>query len=146
MPFEIGRTQILIGAGVLLVLLLITIPLFGSVNKKSLRAEVPTNVEAIRQAEIEYHSAFESYVSAEAAPRDALQVDSKSIPWEPSAGFRKIGWAPEQAEVRGSYAVNAKVDGFTVTGVCDVDDDQNQARFQANLLEEAHSVTDASVF
>ena len=146
MPFEIDRTKLLIGAGILLVILVITVPLFGSMNKKSLRAEVPTNVEAIRLAEIEYHGAFESYVSAAAAPRDPLHVDSKAVPWEATAGFDKLSWAPEQSEVRGSYSVNAKTDGFTVTGVCDVDDDQSQARYSATKDEEAHALTDASVF
>ncbi|MCB9677006.1 MAG: hypothetical protein H6737_17955 [Alphaproteobacteria bacterium] len=144
--FELDRTKMIIGAVVLLVGIVVLTVVFSGVNKKSLRAEVPTNVESIRQAEIEYHGAFESYVSAEAAPRDPLHVDSKAVAWKPSAGFEKLSWAPEQAEVRGSYSVNAKVDGFTVTGVCDVDDDQSQARFQATLDQEAHSLTDASVF
>ena len=146
MQFELDRTKIIIGAVVLVILLIVTVPLLGSFNKGSLRAEVPLNVDSIRQAEIEYHGAFESYVSASSAPRDPLKVDSKAVPWAPSAGFKKLSWAPEQTEVRGAYTVNAKADGFTVTGVCDVDDDQSQARFQATLADQARSLTDDSVF
>jgi hypothetical protein len=146
MPFEIGRTHIIIGAAVLLVILAITLPLLGSVNQKSLRAEVPKNVNQIREAEITYNEAFESYVSAEAAPRDPLKVDSIAVPWEPSAGFRKLSWSPEEAEVRGSYTVAARGDDFTVTGVCDVDDDKNLARFEATVATEAESKTDISIF
>lgn len=142
MPFEIGRTQIAIAAVVVLLLLLVTVPLMGSWNKKSLRAEVPTNVEAIRLSEIEYHGAFESYVSAEAAPRDPTTVDAKAVPWAPTDGFRRLSWEPKQAEVRGAYWVNASSAGFTVSGVCDIDEDQVQARYTATLEQSASALTD----
>lgn len=143
---ELDRTKILIGAAILLILLVVTVPLFGSMNKKSLRAEVPLNVDSIRMAEISYHSAFESYVSAKAAPREPLDVDSKAVPWAATDGFGKLSWEPEQTEVRGSYAVNAKRGGFTVMGVCDVDEDDKPARFQATLEEEGRALTDSDVY
>lgn len=146
MPFEIGRTQMGIGAAVLVVIIVVLVTLSGGWGQGALREEVPTNVEAIRLAEISHHDAFESYISAEASPRDALSVDAKAVPWVPSAGFRKLSWEPAQAEVRGSYSVNANAAGFTVTGVCDVDEDQVQARFTATLDAPAAAVTDGSVY
>lgn len=147
LPFEIGRTQIIaIGAAVLLVLVVVLATLSGGWGQGALREEVPTNVEAIRMSEIGYHGAFDSYVSATASPRDVLDVDAKAVPWVPSDGFKKLSWEPAQAEVRGSYSVNANAAGFTVTGVCDVDEDLVQARFTATLDEGAKAVTDESIY
>lgn len=142
----IGRTEVLIGVAVVAALALITVPLGVSWSKKSARNEVPLNVDAIRTAEIEYQSAFSEYVSAEAAPRPPHAVDTELVPWAPTDGFRKLSWAPEQAEVRGSYAVQADRDGFTITGACDVDGDGNRALFTATREQEAHMVSEANTY
>lgn len=142
----LGRTEILIGVAVVAVLALITVPLGVSMSKKSRRAEVPLNVDAIRTAEIEYQSAFSEYVPADAAPRAPHAVDADAVPWQPTDGFKRLSWAPEQDEVRGSYSVQATRDAFTVTGACDVDGDGNRAIFTATVEQGALMVSDGNVY
>ncbi|MCA9568067.1 MAG: hypothetical protein KC656_09505 [Myxococcales bacterium] len=133
--------------GVVVVVLFLGLATFvANTGGSARRDEVPMNVDLIRLAEIEYKSAFEEYVSADPAPRDPLAVDAKAVPWEGTRGFDKLSWKPEAAQVYGSYAVNAKADGFTVVGVCDTDGDQSQARFQATLGEEAKMLTPENVY
>jgi hypothetical protein len=146
MPFDFGRREMAIAAALVLLVVLISVPLGRSWSKRAMRDEVPTNVEAIRLSEIEYHGAFESYVSAASAPRDMLDVDSMAVPWTPTDGFQKLSWEPAQAEVRGSYSVNARSEGFTVIGVCDLDEDQVQARYTATLEASASAASEGSVY
>jgi hypothetical protein len=134
---EIGRTEILIGVAVVAVLALIAVPLGLNRAKNSKLSEVPMNVDLIRISEINYSEAFQSYVAATAAPREAHAVDDAFVKWEPTAGFKKLSWAPEAEEVRGSYQVRLTEGGFEVEGVCDVDGDGQRAIFKATQDEEA---------
>ena len=150
MPYRdrrgIGRTELIIGAAVVAVLLLIAIPLGLNMSKKSKRAEVRLNVDSIRTVELAHKEAFEEYVSAEVAPRAANTVNADAVPWVPSKGFIKLSWAPEQEKVRGAYGVVTTKDGFTVTGTCDVDGDGKKAVFQANSSTSAALKTDESIY
>ena len=143
----IGRTEIMIGVAVVVLLALIVGGLMMGSSSKSNRAEVPLNVDAIRTAEITYQEAFEDYVSASAAPRAATAVNEKPVAWNPTEGFKKLAWAPENEEaVYGSYQVVAKEDGFTVTGTCDVDGDGNRAVYTANAENNAQRDTPEDVY
>lgn len=142
----IGRTEILVGVAVVAVVVLISVPLGLNMSKKSRRAEVPLNVDAIRTAEIEYQSAFSEFVAADAAPRPPHAVNAEAVPWAPSEGFKRLSWAPEQEMVRGSYSVQADRNGFTVTGACDVDGDGNRAIFTATVEQSAQMVSDSNIY
>lgn len=143
---NIGRNEILIGVAVLAVAVLIVVPIFVSSNKSSRLDEIRTNVEAIRQAELQYKEAFGDYVSADAAPRAPHAVDPNPVPWAPTDGFRKLSWAPETETVVGSYQVQADKRGFKVIGACDVDGDGTRAVFEATHDEPAHAVTGSGVY
>lgn len=143
---ELDRNKWIIIVVVAVVLLIGLGTFLAGTGGSAMRDEVPVNVDLIRLAEIEYESAFEEFVSADAAPRDPLAVDATPVAWSPSRGFEKLSWKPAQAEVYGSYAVNAKADGFTVVGVCDVDADRTQARFHATKDAKAAMQTDESIF
>ena len=143
---EVGRTEILVALAIVAVLALITVPVIWSLSRKSRRDEVRANVEAIRQAEIDHMRAFNEYVSADAAPRPPHAVDAQSVPWTPTDGFQRLGWAPPESGVRGSYSVTASRDGFTVHGSCDVDGDGHRAQYEATDKESATLTTDASVY
>jgi Tfp pilus assembly protein PilE len=143
---EVGRTEILVAVAVLAVLTLIVVPVIWSFSRSSRRAEVPLNVEAIRLTELSYHKAFTEFLSADAAPRPPHAVDAEAVPWVPSDGFRRLGWAPADAEVRGSYSVTANKTGFVVHGACDVDGDGHRALYQADADHEAAATTDNGVY
>ena len=142
-----GRTEIIIGVAVLVVVALIAIPLLMSSSTKSRRDEVALYVDAIRTAEITQMDAFDEYVSAEPAPRAPTAVDANAVPWQPTAGFVKLAWAPVDTDaVYGSYAVVATSEGFTVTGVCDIDGDGERAVFEATADHNARMITADDVY
>jgi len=143
---NIGRNEILVGVAVLAVAILIVVPIFVSSNKSSRLDEIRENVEAIRQAELQYHDAFGSYVSADSAPRPQHAVDPNPVAWAPTEGFRKLSWAPGSDAVLGSYQVQADKQDFKVIGACDVDGDGTKAVFEATRDEPAHAVTPSGVY
>lgn len=143
---NIGRNEILIGVAVLAVAILILVPVLLSSSKSGRRDEVEALVNAIRQAEIDYHDAFGEYVSADAAPRPPHAVGPDPVPWAPTEGFRKLSWGPEAEEVYGSYQVQADKKGFKVIGSCDVDGDGQRAIFEATHEEPAKLVTGSGVY
>ena len=142
----IGRNEILIGVAVLAVGTMIVAPMVISSSKSNRVTELEVNVNAIRQAELQYHDAFGEYVSADFAPRAAYQVDPNPVPWVPSEGFRKLSWQPETDQVVGSYTVQAEGNGFKVTGTCDVDGDGERAIVEATHEVEAHAISPAGVY
>ncbi|MEQ1567960.1 MAG: hypothetical protein ABMA64_20140 [Myxococcota bacterium] len=143
---NIGRNEILIGVAALAVAALIVVPIVVSSSKSGRVSEVEQTVNAIRLAELQYHDAFNEYVSADPSPRPPHAVDPNPVPWSPTDGFRKLAWAPEHAEVIGSYQVQADKTGFKVIGACDVDGDGERAVFEATQDQEAHPVTGSGVY
>jgi type II secretory pathway pseudopilin PulG len=143
---EVGRTEILVALAIVAVLALITVPVIWSMSRKSRRDEVRENVDSIRKAEIEHMQAFNEYVSADAAPRAPHAVDAQSVPWVATDGFQRLGWAPAESSLRGSYSVTATRDGFTVHGSCDVDGDGHRALYEATDDEPTTLTTDAGVY
>ena len=143
----VGRTEVLIGAAVVVVLALIAVPIVMGTSRKSARAEVPLLVDEIRELELRYRSSFGEYVSAEPAPRLPHLVDAAPATWASNRGFDAIGFAPPEPEaVVGSYKVAATEAGFTVTGTCDVDGDGRRAVYVATEAEPARLITDAGVY
>ena len=143
---NIGRNEILVGVAILVVAVLIVVPIFVSSNKSSHLDEVLQNVEAIRQAELQYKEAFGDYVSADAAPRAPHLVNTTGVEWAGTEGFRKLSWAPAAATVLGSYQVQADKAGFKVVGTCDMDGDGTRATVEATAGEAAHVVSAAGIY
>jgi type II secretory pathway pseudopilin PulG len=144
---NVGRNElILIGAVVLAVALLVLVPYLWSSGKADKREQCRQQVEAIRQAEIQYQEAFGDFVGAEAAPRAPTEVGPEPVPWAATEGFRRLSWAPDVEEVYGSYQVAVTRDDFTVTGTCDVDGDGERAVFTATKDQEATATTGSSVY
>lgn len=143
---NIGRNEILIGVAVVGVAALILVPILVSSSKSGQLGEVEQTVNAIRLAELQYHEAFNEYVSADPAPRPQHAVDATPVPWTPTDGFRKLAWAPEHELVVGSYQVQADKNGFKVIGACDLDGDGKRAVFVATQDEEAHAISNSGVY
>jgi len=150
-PEAIGTREILIGAAVLVVLLVATIPLVGYVRDKSKRSEVPLLVESIRAAEMAQGTSFqlEGFISAEWAPRAPTTLDGNAVEWQGNEGFQRLGWSPETEGytwIRGTYRVAATRGGFTVTGKCDLDGDGNPAWYEATADKAATPRSDAGAY
>lgn len=142
----IGRTEVIAGIAIVAVVALVLIPLGVGASRKSRRAEVPLHVDAIKIALDTYHDAFDEYVGAEAAPRPMTAVDEQAVAWEPSPGFVKLAWAPEDEEVYGAYQIVATESGYTITGTSDVDGDGERAIFVADQDTPARMVTPEGVY
>jgi len=139
---ELEKNQLIIGATVVGVLILIAVPLAMNMQSSAGSGELPLNVEAIRTAEIEYRSAFSEYVAADAAPRSPHAVNDKPVEWKPSTGFSKLSWAPDETlEVYGAYWVEATKDSFTVHGASDLDGDGERAIWKATADAPAAATT-----
>lgn len=151
LPEAIGTREILIGVGVAVVLLVVTIPLLGYVSDQSKRSEAQLLVESIRAAELAQGRSFplEGFISADWAPRAPTDLDGGAVPWEPSEGFTRLGWSPEAEgydKVRCTYRVAASREDFTVTGRCDLDGDGRQAVFEASKDKPATQITEPGVY
>ncbi len=139
----VGRTEVIIGVVVVVVLAAVAIPLFMGGSEKSREAELPLYVESIRTAEIALEQIFGDYESAAAAPREATEVNATPIPWEASDGFNRLAWSPDNLDaVYGSYRVVLTDAGFNVIGTADVDGDGKRAEFTAS--EEAAAASSSN--
>ncbi len=145
----IGRTEWMIGGGVVGVLLLLAIP-FALSSSGSSRDEVPKIVEELRKFENVHHGAFDEYVSVESTPRLPHDLNGEAVPWVNTAGLDKIGFSLEQhlglTEVYGSYKIVATDKGFTVTGSSDLDGDGIRATFVATETESVRQTTPDDVY
>jgi hypothetical protein len=147
MAFEgIGRTEIGIGAGVVVLIAVIAGVVASSSGGGSVD-EVPRIVDAIRDAQLAHRDRYDELIATDWAPRPRYDADAQAVPWIATAGFDRLGWRPEPGETLvGTYRVTVDgKGGFVVTGVCDVDEDGRQAVYVATEEAPAQLTTDPSV-
>lgn len=144
----IGRKELLIGGGVVLVLALATIPFMTGPSTEGLRNEVPQYVNALRDKELQLHKALgEDFRAAAWAPRDPAKLSGEPVAWEGNRDFVKIGWEPaDTAKVYGTYTVTVADGGFIVKGSCDLDGDGRRATWVATQDEPAKRTSDPDVY
>ena len=131
--------ELMIVVAIIGILAAIAIPNFVTMQYKSKRSEVPTNLKGIKTAEIAYESNYDTFVTAAAypgTPSKTTQTWTKTA----SGGFATMGWAPD-GDVRGSYAVSTSNTDFTATGLSDVDGDSTQATYLATKSTNANAPT-----
>ncbi len=120
-------------------------------------AEMTTNINSIKTAQIQYESEYSMYVECEEYPKRSK--DEKAWDVSKSGGFAKGGmdmdtmedkplWKPE-GKVRGSYSVvtigNLGSD-FKITGVIDADGDGKFATYTATKSTKPTLVTDKAIY
>jgi hypothetical protein len=109
------------------------------------RAEIPSNVDGIKTAEIAYDAAFDTYVEI-STYKPSSSVGKTQKDWRTGTRFDTLGWGPD-GKVRGAYKVTSKgPTDFRVTGICDVDGDGSQAQFTATKSINTTMNTGASVY
>lgn len=130
-------TELMITVALVGVLAAIGITSWRDTQFRTLRAEIPPNVEAIRVAELAYFSTWDTFIDEPAwypgdLARDA--TDKQAVEW-PAVGtagnFDAIGWQPF-GKVRGRYSIpvgdNANLQ---VEGQSNVDGDTEVASYFA---------------
>lgn len=139
--------ELMIVVAIIGILAAIAIPNFVAMQLKAKRAEVPSNVDGIKTAELAYDAAFDGYVDASVSPRANGALDKTAVAWVTSTGFTSIGWSPD-GNVRGNYMVTTPTTtDIIVTGVCDVDDDNATADYSATTSVNATlDTTDSNTY
>ncbi len=111
---------------------LIAIPNFIEMQARAKRAEVPSNVDGIKTAELAYDAAFDEFVPTAPHPRRVQELTGDAVPWRNPTDFNTLGWSSD-GDVRGTYWVDVPPDGsdFTVHGAVDIDGDGTVAHYTA---------------
>ena len=137
--------ELMIVVAIIGILAAIAIPNFVAMQLKAKRAEVPSNVDGIKTAELAYDAAFDGYVQAANYP--GITTKSQN-PWVEgdATGFNTIGWKPD-GDVRGTYEVETpSTTDIIVTGICDVDDDESDANYTATTSINATLNSDPNIY
>ena len=98
--------ELMIVVAIIGILAAIAIPNFVAMQAKSKRGELPGNVNAIKQVEVTYNTAFDTYLDA--SPFPTTTPAKTAVAWDSaSAGtFTTMGFNPN-GNVRGQYQVSA---------------------------------------
>ncbi len=130
-------TELMITVALVGVLAAIGITSWRDTQFRTLRAEIPPNVEAIRVAELAYFATWDTFVEETVwYPGDlALDATDKlAVEWPEvgtAGGFDTIGWQPF-AKVRGRYSIPVGDEtSLQVEGTSNVDGDSEAASYFA---------------
>ena len=145
--------ELMIVVAIIGILAAIAIPNFVEMQYKAKRAEVPSNVKAIKEAEMAYEATEDQFLAI--AQNPASVPGKKATAWTTSTGFEAISWQPD-GNVRGAYTVvttgassgsgTGTGGDFTVTGKCNVDGDSVEATYTATKSLNAKRITKNNVF
>jgi prepilin-type N-terminal cleavage/methylation domain-containing protein len=140
--------ELMIVVAIIGILAAIAIPNFVAMQYRAKRAEVPSNVDGIKTAQLAYDAAFDKFIQQTSFyPRDTGGLDKAVVAWDRTgSAFYTLGWAPD-GEVRGAYKVESiSTTDFRVTGQCDVDNDESVSQFTATKSVNAVMTTPNDVY
>jgi type IV pilus assembly protein PilA len=135
--------ELMIVVAVIGILAALAIPNYRAAQLQARRAELLTNVDGIRSAQVSFEAATDHVLDCDPAPRARSYLDGALVPWTDAGdhSWEELGWHPDGA-VRGSYTTNRDDTlGFTVLGATDLDDDGVEADVLATASESAHLVS-----
>lgn len=123
------------------ILAAIAIPNFVKMQYRAKRAELPSNVDGIKTAELAYDAEFDQFVAVSAPHPRAIEALSKAqAPWGPGSAFETLAWYPDEM-VRGTYWVEVSDTDFVVHGVADIDGDGVLSHYTATRTVNATMVS-----
>jgi type IV pilus assembly protein PilA len=128
--------ELMIVVAIIGILAAIAIPNMMEMQYRSKRAEVPTLVRGIKDAERAIEAEKNSYLPVAAHPTSS--PGKKPRAWGAgNTAYQVLGWAPD-GKVRGQYSVSTTASSssspagdFRVTGACDVDGDTTKSTYTA---------------
>jgi type IV pilus assembly protein PilA len=126
------------------ILAAIAIPNFVDMQYRAKRAEVPSNVDGIKTAELAYEASFDQFVQ-QLTPQPNSSPNKQQRAWSTGSGFDTLGWGPD-GNVRGSYDVTTTSTDFNVNGTSDVDGDATKAGYTATKTLNATMTSGNNVY
>ena len=125
----------------------IAIPNYVAMQYRAKRAEVPSNVDGIKTAQLADDAAFDEFVPVRTWPRSVAELDKGQRVWLTGSAFDTLGWGPD-GDVRGTYKVEVAPGGrdFIVHGWIDGDGDGSPAHYTATKSVNAMMVTPNDVY
>ena len=144
--------ELMIVVAIIGILAAIAIPNFVEMQYKAKRAEIPSNVKAIKEAEEIYNSENDGYIEVNSHP-SANAPGKKAQKWATTnTAFNKLNWHPD-GNVRGVYSVSTTAPSttspggdFEVTGRCDVDGDGEESTYTATKSLNVKMTTANDIF
>jgi type IV pilus assembly protein PilA len=137
--------ELMIVVAIIGILAAIAIPNFVDMQYRAKRAEVPSNVDGIKTAQIAYDAAFDTYIQISSF-KPSSSVNKTQQTWTSGTSFDTLGWGPD-GKVRGAYKVTSSSStDFLVSGICDVDGDGTNASFTATKSVNTTMTTGASIY
>lgn len=144
--------ELMIVVAIIGILAAIAIPNFLAMQLRAKRAELPTNVDAIRTAEKSYEAEWDVFTACAASPSSVPSKTTVSFGHTMGDGsdWDLLGWMPDGL-VRGQYEVNvvtgtSVTQNFTVDAYSDIDGDGTNAHFTADKHYKASMVTTNDIY
>ena len=132
--------ELMIVVAIIGILAAIAIPNFVAMQYRAKRAEVPSNVDGIKTAQLAYDAAFDQFIQ-QTTFWPSSSVGKAQVVWTAGSSFDTLGWGPD-GSVRGAYKViSTSSTDFRVSGKSDVDGDRVETLFTSTKSINAVMVT-----
>jgi len=113
------------------ILAAIAVPNFVKMQLRAKRAELPSNTDGIKTAQLGYEATYDQFVNVNSFHPRGTNLDKKLATWTTGSAFDDLGWAPD-GDVRGSYAtVTTSASDFLVYALADMDADGSFVLYMA---------------
>jgi type IV pilus assembly protein PilA len=139
--------ELMIVVAIIGILAAIAIPNFVAMQYRAKRAEVPSNVDGVKTAQLAYDAAFDEFITQSTfMPSSTVNKQQQAWSGGGASGFDTLGWSPD-GDVRGAYKVSTTSStDFLVTGICDVDGDGAQVTYTARKSVNAALTTANDIY
>lgn len=137
--------ELMIVVAIIGILAAIAIPNFVAMQYRAKRAEVPSNVDGIKTAQLAYDAAFDQFIQ-QTTMWPSSTAGKAQRQWPSGSNFDTLGWGPD-GDVRGQYMVSTtSTTDFLVTGRSDVDGDATFSSYTARKSVNAVMTTNNDVY
>ena len=137
--------ELMIVVAIIGILAAIAIPNFVAMQYRAKRAEVPSNVDGIKTAQLAYDAAFDQFIQ-QTALHPSSTAGKAQRAWTAGSNFDTLGWGPD-GDVRGQYKVSTtSTTDFLVTGRSDVDGDAAMSTYTSRKSVNAVMTTNNDVY
>jgi type IV pilus assembly protein PilA len=137
--------ELMIVVAIIGILAAIAVPSFVKMQWRAKRAEVPSNVDGVKTAQLAYDAGYDQFI-IQAALHPTTTAGKSTRSWPTGSNFDTLGWTPD-GDVRGQYKVSTtSTTDFLVTGRSDVDGDSTFSTYTARKSVNAAMTTGQTIY